>query len=419
MRNPNELLRELSHGSSLMPLDDERDPEITDTGIRFLSWGENATRLYTGSSDGVVKVWNVTGSQEETFVKDLISFDSGIMSGAFSPDRSRLLLGEVNGSINVLEVGQDDRSLRDVDRMRYIPYKYYEDDADIDMDNAQSTSSGADSGRASAKELLETGQMITIPMGGLPVRQAIQGPAYAGPYDNSIDAPFLREQAFEMQLKFAQSPAYAAEKPNDHLNNVPMITSESAGDSGRSVDRIPDELRLQWENGPIKVNPPPGKVPCSICGRATFPSDQIDNVDGTPRPPRCERCAFSCFRCGYTPGSDVLPSQPWERLDPKTKTFRCAFCDCEWDVGALGYELVRDGHISCNPILRVPRLERYETDLRLAKLEVEKDEGTMGLAGMEAEMESDASQGDFADEINALTDYYFSLAIDRPESPPL
>ena len=55
-RWPDDPLRVLSHGWSLMPLQEGIKHKITDTGVRFLSWGENATRLYSGSSDGVVKV---------------------------------------------------------------------------------------------------------------------------------------------------------------------------------------------------------------------------------------------------------------------------------------------------------------------------------------------------------------------------
>jgi hypothetical protein len=49
--------------------------------------------------------------------------------------------------------------------------------------------------------------------------------------------------------------------------------------------------------------------------------------------------------------------------------------------------------------LDVPLLRRYGRDM----LEERMEKGTAS----------------FGDEMNALTDYYFSLAMDRPESPPL
>ncbi|KAF1979181.1 WD40 repeat-like protein [Bimuria novae-zelandiae CBS 107.79] len=389
VRNPNHFLRELAHGSSLMPLDEDIDRELTDTGVRFLTWGDNATRLYTGSSDGVVKVWNVVRSEEETFVKDLITLDSGIMSGAFSPDRSRLLLGEVNGSVNVLEVGRDDCSLKDAEKMRFIPYNGDFDD----MQSTQSTTAAdMDSGFATAKDLLETGQMVTVPMGGLPIRQAVQGPAYAGPFDTGVDAPFLREQALEMQLKMAETPASHCSIPTCQ-EAVSKITSEESGDSGRSADRIPDALRLQWETPPSHLAAVPGKTHCSNCGRTARPSPSSDEVF-------CERCAFSCFRCGAI-----------NQIAASTEIIQCYGCECVWDIGALGYDLVPTDKpgwahsATAANFSGVPRLDGYSRELREAR--------------REAKSPLCESKTSFGDEMNALTDYYFSLAIDRPESPPL
>ncbi|KAL5424991.1 hypothetical protein PMIN07_010675 [Paraphaeosphaeria minitans] len=394
IRNPNHFLRELAHGSPLMPLDDREDREVVDTGIRFLSWGTNATRLYSGSSDGVVKVWNVARSEGETFVKDLITVDSGIMSGAFSPDYSRLVLGEVNGSVNVLEVGRDDCSFKDAARMRYIPFA--EDDANFEMQPSTTTSAAADSGVASAKELLETGQMIIKSMGGLPIKQAVQGSSYAGPYDASVDAPFLREQALELQLKFPEPSDSPCSACLGSGSDPFKITSEEIGDSGRSVDRIPDELRSQWLAGTVDLKIPHTKVPCGWCGRAARPSDRVDPSDGAPLPPRCERCEFVCLRCGGNKTD----------LNMELTKYSCQTCILTWDIGLLGYDLSGDsdrpGYRICNDI---PTLDGYKKDLYLAKLEAGSPMG-----------DEDAT---FGDDMNALTDYYFSLAIDRPESPPL
>ena len=137
IRNPETILYTLSHGSSLMPLQDGVSHERTDTGVCFLSWGQNARRLYSGSSDGVVKVWDVTQSQEDVFIKDLITTRSGIMSGAFAADYSKLLLGEVNGTATVLEVGRDDVDLKDAERLLYRPYVEKDDETgeDTSSDN--------------------------------------------------------------------------------------------------------------------------------------------------------------------------------------------------------------------------------------------------------------------------------------------
>ena len=387
-----------------MPLDEDTDREVADTGIRFLTWGENATRLYTGSSDGVVKTWNVARSEEETFVKDLITLDSGIMSGAFSPDRSRLLLGEVNGTVSVLEVGRDDCSLRDAEKMRYFSYKGYEDD----IENPRPAIADAASGRAAAEELLTTGKMTIAPMGGFSTRQAVQGPAYSGPYDVSVEAPALREQALEMQLKLAATQESSCEacRTQDLKNDAGSgfkITSESTGDSGRSLDRIPDELRLQRRAGPAgsdvsKVITSEGlcKIPCSLCGTPARPSDTADVAGGPNCSVRCERCAFSCMRCGYTPEVEGC-------LDPELKTYTCPHCSLTWEIGALGYELIQDSHQPCRIQNNIPHLTHFGKEISQAKANAYTPTGDNNTS--------------FGDEMNALTDHYLALALDQSELP--
>jgi WD40 repeat protein/DNA-directed RNA polymerase subunit RPC12/RpoP len=373
-------LRVLSHGRSLMPLQEGVKHEETDTGVRFLSWGENATRLYSGSSDGVVKVWDVTRAEENTFVKDLITTDSGIMSGAFSADYSKLVVGEVNGSINVLEVGRDDCSIKEADKLRYVPYQ--DDDPDEAMTDRRPRAS-LESGIAEGSHLLQTRQLQLAPTGSLPIRQAVQGPQYEGPFDQSIDAPFLREQALEFQLSMSAPSGPQCDIPacKDSLNKV---TSEEVGDSGRSTDRIPDELRRQWKALDAKGAIVPGKSKCTHCGRPARPS--FDTTDPNAAI-LCERCSFACFRCGAT---TFVPAA--------TTTLICDYCAGEWEIGALGYQCIQQP-ASRGMHLGVPALKKWGKEAYLDRLE-----------------DLDTS---FGDEMNALTDYYFGLAIDRPESPPL
>lgn len=377
VRRPGSFLYSLSHGKSLMPLDDYQDREVTDTGVRFLSWGDNATRLYTGSSDGVVKVWDVARAQEDVFIKDLITVDSGIMSGAFSLDKDRLVVGEVNGSINVLEVGKDDYSVRDMEKLKHIPYE------DPDASETDATVD-AESGRAVASQLLATGEIVNVPFGGLPIRQAVQGPSYAGPFDSSVDAPFLREQALEFQYSLAKTPGPQCDI-SSCKDSIVQITSEENGDSGRSGDRIPDELRKQRSIVPNDLAVISGKSRCTSCGCPARPTTsttaEADEI-------LCERCSFACFRCGGT-----------IKVEPTTTRLVCRTCLRVWEIGALGYECIDE--TGCRILsTHVPTLEGYKKNIA----------ETNGL------VETNAS---FGDEMNALTDYYYSLAIDRPESPPL
>lgn len=79
-------------------IDEER--EIHDTGVNFASWYHDSDYLVTGSSDGVVKVWNPRSG--DPFCYDLASLDGPIMSGSFSPDDSKLMLGLATGSATML-----------------------------------------------------------------------------------------------------------------------------------------------------------------------------------------------------------------------------------------------------------------------------------------------------------------------------
>lgn len=378
-RWPDDPLRVVSHGRSLMPLQEGVKHEITDTGVRFLSWGENATRLYSGSSDGVVKVWDVTRAKEDTFIKDVITTNSGIMSGAFNADYSKLIIGEVNGSANVLEVGRDDVTPKDAEKLRYLSYQDHEQDEIQDHETGEMTVPVPESGIAEARHLLGTGQMQLAPMGGFPIRQAVQGPQYMGPFDQSVDAPFLRQQALELQLDLAIARGLQCDIAACRENLI-KTTSEEVGDSGRSGDRVPDELRLQWKTVDT-THIIPGKSRCTQCGRPARPAtDSTSNI-------LCERCSFACFRCNAV-----------NAVDPATTTLVCSACGGVWDIGVLGYECVQQPAFK-GEALNVPNLKKWGKEVHAEKLE--------------------AFDTDFGDDMNALTDYYYSLAITEPENPPL
>ncbi|KZM25199.1 uncharacterized protein EKO05_0008487 [Ascochyta rabiei] len=372
LRVPHKVLYTLSHGSSIMPLQDDIPHDQTDTGVRFLSWGQNATRLYSGSSDGVVKVWDVTRSREDTFVKDLTTTTSGIMSGAFSADYSKLILGEVNGSAHVLEVGRDDFTLKDADKLQYYPY--YSDKA------ATSIHLETDVAAAEAREWLETGRLQSAPMSGMPKRQVVQGPNYDGPFDQGDNdhTMSLREQASVFQRKMAAASGPQCKLPAC-LDSTNTTTYEEVGDSGRSAERIPDELRQQWLDESVRTIA--GKSQCAACGRPALPSLDADSTT------LCERCSFSCFRCG---GSACVAGT--------ATTLECYDCAGVWSVGALGYECDQEPKFKGTP-LNVPPIRGFEIASYMERME---DVDTT-----------------FGDEMNALTDYYLGLAIDRPQSPPL
>lgn len=95
----------LSHGYPLDEFIGERDRE--DTGVKFTAWGTSPDRFYTGGSDGVVKVWNVR-SFKNPLVRDLIEVPASVSYGMFSPDCSKLIVGDASGHVFFLSVDEDD-----------------------------------------------------------------------------------------------------------------------------------------------------------------------------------------------------------------------------------------------------------------------------------------------------------------------
>jgi len=76
-------------------------------GVTFTAWGATPNRLYTGSSDGVVKVWDIRQGRAK-LIKDLIELNGPITSGAFSQDLRKLAIGDGTGKVCILTQDDDD-----------------------------------------------------------------------------------------------------------------------------------------------------------------------------------------------------------------------------------------------------------------------------------------------------------------------
>lgn len=98
----------LKHGAPLDGLLRPEDREREDTGVKFTTWGKDLTRLYTGSSDGVVKVWNIR-NRRKPFVRDLLRAPGPISCGSFSPDYTKLAIGDATGRLFLYSVTKDDK----------------------------------------------------------------------------------------------------------------------------------------------------------------------------------------------------------------------------------------------------------------------------------------------------------------------
>ncbi|XWX00823.1 hypothetical protein V2A60_008845 [Cordyceps javanica] len=98
----------LRHGNPLEEVLRPEDREREDTGVKFTAWGSDLSRLYTGSSDGVVKVWNIR-NRRKPFVRDLLRAPGPISCGSFSPDHSKLAIGDATGRLFLFSVTQDEK----------------------------------------------------------------------------------------------------------------------------------------------------------------------------------------------------------------------------------------------------------------------------------------------------------------------
>ncbi|OAX81409.1 hypothetical protein ACJ72_04254 [Emergomyces africanus] len=163
-RNPRQILHRLSHGPPISEQDSNVSREQHDTGVRLALWKNNwIDQLYTGGSDGVLKKWNILRAPEDVLVENTAYFDQAIMSGAFSPDFTNLLIGDSCGSIHVISSSPFSRGDTN---MAYEPAskeRVPEDEEKLGINTA--------------KELLSSGKLSRHPTFGVG-----QGPRYDGPY---------------------------------------------------------------------------------------------------------------------------------------------------------------------------------------------------------------------------------------------
>lgn len=125
IRNPNEIMTELRHEGkpfvhfhpflpsqltltpeSKIPLGPDVDLELDDTGVTYAQWGPHNGRFYTGSSDGIVKEWDITAGNP--FIRDIARVNTQIMSASFSPSWDELIVGECSGAATLFSTRGDE-----------------------------------------------------------------------------------------------------------------------------------------------------------------------------------------------------------------------------------------------------------------------------------------------------------------------
>lgn len=294
-------LRTLKHGESLAIVNHEKKRWEADTGIRFLSWGSERDRLYTGSSDGVVACWDPYRSDSDKHVRDVVQLNSAVMSGAFSPDFSRLLIGEDAARLNLLSVGNEGAKFNRTTTARFsveeAPLQDEEVSAQILWD---------------CQKMLDGGELEVKPAGTMPFRQVVQGPNYSGPWRLTAEA--------------------AANASNEMLKE----TAKAREESQKFQDKV--SMSLRRRNKQTRKSGLKPTNPCDLdCGFIPLPDDyEPQEIWLSKHIPDPSSACFKnpadavCFRCGKKPV-----------INRNTRMIGCKNCGVAWKIGALGYEVVK------------------------------------------------------------------------------
>ncbi|KAH6621302.1 hypothetical protein B0J18DRAFT_432123 [Chaetomium sp. MPI-SDFR-AT-0129] len=99
----------LRHGDPIDPYRGNRERE--DVGVKFTAWGSTPDRFYTGSSDGVLKVWNVRSLSKQPLVRNLFETAASITAGMFNSDKTRLIIGDASGRVFMLSIDEEEEQV--------------------------------------------------------------------------------------------------------------------------------------------------------------------------------------------------------------------------------------------------------------------------------------------------------------------
>ncbi|GKZ26729.1 hypothetical protein AbraIFM66951_003589 [Aspergillus brasiliensis] len=280
-RRPDQILHKLQHGEALNQIDETISREQADVGVRLSLWGDRIDEFYTGSSDGVLKRWDILRAPEDVLVQDTAKFEEEIMCGAFSKDKSNLLIGDAAGGVHLLSPGSftSNGGLSMDFKPSIQPQLHMRIDGHV---------SNPDSGIRAGAELLETGKLIRHPIYGVG-----QGPYYDGPFAawarpedipeceiararlkeevqlRQLDGPppecrtgldTASQQDIRAQIRLAyirNQRRHQNKRTRDGLAEPPAYARTNAVDS---VDDVPDKYKRRLHH----VVSPPGSMPPNI-----------------------------------------------------------------------------------------------------------------------------------------------------------
>ena len=176
-RIPDHPLHVLQHGEPISDWDNKygESPlsrEQGDAGVTMTLWSKGKDHLYTGATDGMVKLWDINRAPEDVLIKDVTQLEAAVASASFSPDFAYLMIGDSIGGVHLLTSGPgyhtEDEQKFGKGPIRFVPAPRNDPPA---PDNEPGQ------GQLAAQELLSSGQLAMHPIFGVG-----QGPAYAGPY---------------------------------------------------------------------------------------------------------------------------------------------------------------------------------------------------------------------------------------------
>jgi WD40 repeat protein len=306
-------LRTLKHGESLAVMRHGKKRWEVDTGIRFLSWGSERDRLYTGSSDGVVACWDPYRSDSDKHVRDVVQLNSAVMSGAFSPDFSRLLIGEDAARLNLLSVGNDGARFN-----RLTTAKFNVEEALLQEEEADPAPILWD-----CQKMLDAQALEIKPAGTMPFKQVVQGPNYTGPFR-------LTEETARMALKEANN-----EPAREAIRASFKEATKNRNESEKFQDRAHMSLRRRKKQTRKSGLRPTN--PCDLdCGFIPLPDDYVpkkvwsSTTIPDPSSDWIKKRDAVCFRCGNK-----------ARLSKDARGIWCKHCGTAWKIGALGYDVFK------------------------------------------------------------------------------
>ena len=246
-------LHRLRHGNPLVDWDHSRGTrEQVDTGVMMSVWGLEGSLFYTGSSDGMIKAWDVRRHPNDVLVRNVAQFGTGIQSGAFSPDGTNLLVGDADGGVHILSSAPcgprpSEDGAADVSPELPIKLERAPDGSGAAL-KATDDDIGVE-GREAADILIKSGQLEYDAAYGVG-----KGPQYRGPY--ASDA--MRQTFPQIKGKNIQE---AARKEHFIKTRKAKINSEylsSRGALKEAASKIGEEHMWDVTRSPNVTLLPPG-----------------------------------------------------------------------------------------------------------------------------------------------------------------